>query len=153
MVDTIILNKSLHFKGKVTTGESGNQNFTNVITGKFNIQQQANVTFENLWICYGVEKDNIINGTEQSGISLINCVLENTQVDGEVYPIFYIGDHSNVVLRSVTIIENPKLYLKSYVGNSKLEMDNCVFQDCRIILENVDLKMKNCRESVILTEA
>lgn len=144
VVDTIILNKSLHFKGKVTTGESGNQNFTNVITGKFNIQQQANVTFENLWICYGVEKDNIINGTEQSGISLINCVLENTQVDGEVYPIFYIGDHSNVVLRSVTIIENPKLYLKSYVGNSKLEMDNCVFQDCRIILENVDLKMKNC---------
>lgn len=91
-----------------------------------------------------MEKDNIINGTEQSGISLINCVLENTQVDGEVYPIFYIGDHSNVVLRSVTIIENPKLYLKSYVGNSKLEMDNCVFQDCRIILENVDLKMKNC---------
>lgn len=94
-----------------------------------------------------MEKDNIINGTEQSGISLINCVLENTQVDGEVYPIFYIGDHSNVVLRSVTIIENPKLYLKSYVGNSKLEMDNCVFQDCRIILENVDFKNEKLHHS------
>ena len=45
VVDTIILNKSLHFKGKVTTGEGGNRNFTNVITGKFNIRQQANVTF------------------------------------------------------------------------------------------------------------
>jgi lipid-binding SYLF domain-containing protein len=38
VVDMIILNKSLHFKGKVTTGEGGNRNFTNVITGKFNIR-------------------------------------------------------------------------------------------------------------------
>jgi len=143
VVDTIILNKSLHFKGKVTTGEGGNRNFTNVITGKFNIRQQANVTFENIWICYGVPKTNIINCAEQAEISLINCVLENTQADGDVYPILYAEGRSNVVLRSTTIMENPKLYMKMYVGNSKLEMDDCVFQDCKMQIEYVDFKMNN----------
>lgn len=108
VVDTIILNKSLHFKGNVTMGEGGNRNFTNVITGKFNMRQQANVTFENIWICYSVPKTNIINCAEQA------------------------EGHSNVVLRTTTIMENPKLYMKMYVGNSKLEIEDCVFQDCKL---------------------
>ena len=33
--------------------------------------------------------------------------------------------------------------MKSYVENSKLELDNCVFQDCKLILDHVDFKMKN----------
>ena len=143
VVDTIILNKSLHFKGNVTMGEGGNRNFTNVITGKFNMSQQANVTFENIWICYGVPKTNIINCAEQAEVSLINCVLENTQVDGDVYPVLYAEGHSNVVLRTTTIMENPKLYMKMYVGNSKLEIEDCVFQDCKLQMEYVDFKMNN----------
>lgn len=143
VVDGIVISKSLHFEGKVTKGENGNQTFTNVITGRFNINQQANVTFENIWICYGVEKTNIINCKEQAEVSMTNCVLESTQVDGEVYPVLYAENNSKVFLRNTTIMENPKLYMKSYVENSKLELDNCVFQDCKLILDHVDFKMKN----------
>lgn len=60
-----------------------------------------------------------------------------------MYPILYVGNNSNVVLRSTTIMENKKLYMKSYVENSTLEMEDCVFQDCRLLLWNVDFKMKN----------
>lgn len=88
-------------------------------------------------------KTNIINCAEQAEISLINCVLENTQADGDVYPILYAEGRSNVVLRSTTIMENPKLYMKMYVGNGKLEMDDCVFQDCKTQMEYVDFKMNN----------
>lgn len=143
VVDGIVISKSLHFEGKVTMGENGNQNFTNVITGRFNIKQQANVTFENIWICYGVEKTNIINCKEQAEVSMTNCVLESTQVDGEVYPVLYVENNSKVFLRNTTIMENPKLYMKSYVENSNLELDNCVFQDCKLILDHADFKMKN----------
>ena len=143
VVDGIVISKSLHFEGKVTMGENGNQTFTNVITGRFNINQQANVTFENIWICYGVEKTNIINCKEQAEVSMTNCVLESTQVDGEVYPVLYVENNSKVFLRNTTIMENPKLYMKSYVENSKLELDNCVFQDCKLILDHADFKMKN----------
>lgn len=107
VVDGIAISKDLHFEGKVTLAEGGNQNFTNVITGKFNINQQANVTFENIWICYGVERTNIINCKEQAEVSLINCVLENSQTDGEVYPLIYAENESKVVLKNTTIMENP----------------------------------------------
>mgnify|MGYP003200510336 FL=1 len=143
VVDGIAISKDLHFEGKVTLAEGGNQNFTNVITGKFNINQQANVTFENIWICYGVERTNIINCKEQAEVSLINCVLENSQTDGEVYPLIYAENESKVVLKNTTIMENPKLYIKSYIENSKLELDNCVFQDCKLIIDNVDFKVNN----------
>lgn len=143
VVDGIVISKDLHFEGKVTMAEGGNQNFTNVITGKFNINQQANVTFENIWICYGVERTNIINCKEQAAVSLINCVLENTQADGDVYPVIYAENESKVVLKNTTIMENPKLYIKSYIENSKLELDNCVFQDCKLIIDNVDFKVNN----------
>lgn len=143
VVDGIAISKDLHFEGKVTLAEGGNQNFTNVITGKFNINQQANVTFENIWICYGVERTNIINCKEQAEVSLINCVLENSQTDGEVYPLIYAENESKVVLKNTTIMENPKLYIKSYIENSELELDNCVFQDCKLIIDNVDFKVNN----------
>lgn len=143
VVDCIVISKDLHFEGKVTLAEGGNQNFTNVITGKFNINQQAKVTFENIWICYGVERTNIINCKEQAEVSLINCVLENSQTDGEVYPLIYAENESKVVLKNTTIMENPKLYIKSYIENSKLELDNCVFQDCKLIINNVDFKVNN----------
>ena len=143
VVDGIAISKDLHFEGKVTLAEGGNQNFTNVITGKFNINQQANVTFENIWICYGVERTNIINCKEQAEVSLTNCVLENSQTDGEVYPLIYAENESKVVLKNTTIMENPKLYIKSYIENSKLELDNCVFQDCKLIIDNVDFKVNN----------
>lgn len=143
VVDGIAISKDLHFEGKVTLAEGGNQNFTNVITGKFNINQQANVTFENIWICYGVERTNIINCKEQAEVSLINCVLENSQTDGEVYPLIYAENESKVVLKNTTIMENPKSYIKSYIENSKLELDNCVFQDCKLIIDNVDFKVNN----------
>lgn len=74
---------------------------------------------------------------------MTNCVLESTQVDGEVYPVLYVENNSKVFLRNTTIMENPKLYMKSYVENSKLELDNCVFQDCKLILDHADFKMKN----------
>lgn len=83
------------------------------------MRQQANVTFENIWICYSVPKTNIINCAEQA------------------------EGHSNVVLRTTTIMENPKLYMKMYVGNSKLEIEDCVFQDCKLQMEYVDFKMNN----------
>lgn len=143
VVDGIAISKDLHFEGKVTLAEGGNQNFTNVITGKFNINQQANITFENIWICYGVERTNIINCKEQAEVSLINCVLENSQTDGEVYPLIYAENESKVVLKNTTIMENPKLYIKSYIENSELELDNCVFQDCKLIIDNVDFKVNN----------
>lgn len=143
VVNGIVINKDLHFEGKTTMGEGGNQTFTNVITGKFNISQQANVTFENIWICYGVEKTNIINCKDQAAVSLTNCVLENTQAEGDVYPVIYAENNAKVVLKSTTIMENPKLYMKSYIENSTLEMEDCTFQDCKLILEFVDFKMKN----------
>ena len=40
-------------------------------------------------------------------------------------------------------MENPKLYIKSYIENSELELDNCVFQDCKLIIDNVDFKVNN----------
>lgn len=64
-------------------------------------------------------------------------------MDGEVYPVLYVENNSKVFLRNTTIMENPKLYMKSYVENSKLELDNCVFQDCKLILDHADFKMKN----------
>ena len=52
-------------------------------------------------------------------------------------------NESKVVLKNTTIMENPKLYIKSYIENSKLELDNCVFQDCKLIIDNVDFKVNN----------
>ena len=54
VVDCIVISKDLHFEGKVTLAEGGNQNFTNVITGKFNINQQDKRDRHNKKRRYGI---------------------------------------------------------------------------------------------------
>lgn len=141
--DSVSVSKNLQFVGKTRMDESGNQTFTNVITGTFFIKQQADTTFENIWIRNGSEKNNIINCKDQARVIMTNCVLENTQTDGEVYPVIYASDHLEFILKNSTIMENAKFYTKVYAENGKLELDNCVFNDCRLALKNVELKMQN----------
>lgn len=142
-VDCVVIEKNLTLIGKTNIGEDGTQNFTNVINGHFAIKNEANVTLENLWIRYEKEKTNLINCKQSATVTLNNVVLESTQQEGEVYPLLYSGDKAHLTLKNVIVRENDKFYMRAYVENGSLELNGCNFQDCRIIAENVELKINN----------
>lgn len=144
-VGCVVLEKSLTLIGKTNKGEDGTKNFTNVINSYFVIKNKANVTLENIWIRYAEEKSNLINCKQEATVTLINTVLENAQQEGEVYPIIYGENKAHLVLKDVSVIENSKLYMRTYVENCNLELDGCNFQDCRVVAEETELKVNNSR--------
>lgn len=143
--DCVVFEKNLTLIGKTNRGENGTQNFTNVINSHIVIKNSATVTLENLWIRYGKEQSNLINCKQGATVTLNNVVLESEQQEGEVYPVLYGEDKAHLILKDVLVIENDKLYMRAYVQDCNLELDGCNFQDCRIAVENTELKINNSR--------
>ena len=143
--DCVVFEKNLTLIGKTNRGENGTQNFTNVINSHIVIKNSATVTLENLWIRYGKEQSNLINCKQGATVTLNNVVLESVQQEGEVYPVLYGEDKAHLILKDVLVIENDKLYMRAYVQDCNLELDGCNFQDCRIAVENTELKINNSR--------
>lgn len=142
-VDSVSINKNLTFVGHATQNADGVTNFSNIITGQFFIKNGVTVSFQNVWIRWGKPNSNIINCKEKSTSYMSNTVLENTQTEGEVYPVIYSENKSQLKLTNVTVQENSKLSLKCYFNDSNVEINNSTFQDCRIIVENTELVMNN----------
>ena len=148
-VGHVSIKKSLTFLGHVKRNENGGETFQNTINGQFFISNEAKVFFQDLWIRWKKSDCNIINCTGKSMLQMTNVVLENTQTEKEVYPVIYVGNQSRLELNDVWIKENKKFSLKCWFYNCSVKINNSNFDDCKMIVEHVDLMMKNSSVSAV----
>lgn len=89
------------------------------------------------------EKSNVINCVGRSSVEFTNSILENSQTEGDVYPVIFASQNSHLMLDNTTIWENPQVYLRVVVENSTVEINSSKFKNCRLSVEKCELKIKD----------
>lgn len=145
----VTIRKNLTFIGHITQKEDGGRVFSNVIDGQFFIRDGAIATFQNLWIRWEKPESNIINCKEGTIVKMTDVVLENLQTEGELYPVIYAENKSQIKLINVTLRENDKWSLRCYFENCNVEISDSKFEDCRIRTDNAEFVMNNSVVSAV----